>query len=175
MEQNTTIEESVKTAQSAEAEKNNGATDKLFAIGKFTSVEALYRAYERLQAEFTRRSQRLKALEEGIAEEKAKYTSEDASTGNSAIGENNLSGDGETARKPTGGQLESGGENENKSDGVFRSAPDKQDDYIDELVRRRSPASFCKGSAVYAPPFKPKTLAEAGELAREFIKVKGEF
>lgn len=38
--------------------------DKPF-IGKFASVDALYRAYERLEAEFTRRSQRLKALEAG--------------------------------------------------------------------------------------------------------------
>lgn len=33
-------------------------------LGKFKSVDALLKAYEELEAEFTRRSQRLKALEE---------------------------------------------------------------------------------------------------------------
>ncbi len=35
--------------------------------GKFKSVDALVSAYEELEAEFTRRSQRLKALEEAAA------------------------------------------------------------------------------------------------------------
>lgn len=43
--------------------------DKPF-IGKFKSVDALYRAYERLEAEFTRRSQRLKELEAGAQRNK---------------------------------------------------------------------------------------------------------
>ena len=38
----------------------SGAPD----LGKFKNVEALARAYRELEAEFTRRSQRLKALEE---------------------------------------------------------------------------------------------------------------
>ncbi len=36
-------------------------------LGKFGSVDALMRAYRELEAEFTRRSQKLKALEEGEA------------------------------------------------------------------------------------------------------------
>lgn len=35
-------------------------------LGKFKSVEALMRAYRALEAEFTRRSQKLKALEESV-------------------------------------------------------------------------------------------------------------
>ena len=44
----------------AQTEEGSSATEKL---GKFKSVDALLRAYNSLQAEFTRRSQRLKELE----------------------------------------------------------------------------------------------------------------
>lgn len=37
-------------------------------LGKFKSVDALLRAYGELEAEFTRRSQKLKALEEAASE-----------------------------------------------------------------------------------------------------------
>ena len=40
-------------AYTAEAEKKENATSDRSTIGKFTSVDALYRAYERLEAEFT--------------------------------------------------------------------------------------------------------------------------
>ena len=59
------------SAQAAEAEKENGAREGE-NIGTFKTVGDLYRAYERLQAEFTRRSQRLKTLEEGFAAAKAR-------------------------------------------------------------------------------------------------------
>ena len=49
-------------------------------LGKFKSVEALVRAYGELEAEFTRRSQRLKALEEAqhSAEEKRDVMDDEA-------------------------------------------------------------------------------------------------
>ena len=40
-------------------------------LGKFKSVDALLRAYSELEAEFTRRSQKLKALEEAAAQKSA--------------------------------------------------------------------------------------------------------
>ena len=49
------------TADTAEAEKDTAAAE----LGKFESVSALLAAYKSLEAEFTRRSQRLKELEEG--------------------------------------------------------------------------------------------------------------
>lgn len=47
------------SAQTAKAETKEGATE----LGKFKDVSALAEAYRALQAEFTRRSQRLRALE----------------------------------------------------------------------------------------------------------------
>ncbi|MBQ8309066.1 MAG: hypothetical protein IJX96_04455 [Clostridia bacterium] len=60
-EKENVYEEIPQTEQIAEAkEKEN---DGSAVLGKFKSVDALARAYESLQSEFTRRSQRLKELE----------------------------------------------------------------------------------------------------------------
>ncbi len=47
-----------------EENKNANPEREVLLAGKFKSVDALARAYGELEAEFTRRSQRLKALEE---------------------------------------------------------------------------------------------------------------
>ena len=54
-------------ADTAEAENNNAAAE----LGKFKDVAALKQAYEALEAEFTRRSQRLKELEAANKEQSA--------------------------------------------------------------------------------------------------------
>lgn len=59
MEEKENVYTETQTAQPAEAEGSLGATD----LGKFKDVDALMKAYNALQAEFTRRSQRLRALE----------------------------------------------------------------------------------------------------------------
>ena len=52
------------TGQEKEMSQQNAAPEKVSTdLGKFRSVDALVRAYEALQSEFTRRSQRLKELE----------------------------------------------------------------------------------------------------------------
>ena len=60
------------TAQPAEAEKNLGEEKAEISLGKFKDVNALLQAYNSLQAEFTKRCQRLKELE-GIAEKTNGY------------------------------------------------------------------------------------------------------
>lgn len=51
-------------AQAAEAGMNSGAKKEAVSYGKFKDADALYSAYNSLQAEFTRRCQRLKEFEE---------------------------------------------------------------------------------------------------------------
>lgn len=51
-------------AQAAEAGMNSGAKKDAVSYGKFKDADALYSAYNSLQAEFTRRCQRLKEFEE---------------------------------------------------------------------------------------------------------------
>lgn len=58
-EKENVYEETTQTEQVAQAKEDVGST----VLGKFKSVDALARAYESLQSEFTRRSQRLKELE----------------------------------------------------------------------------------------------------------------
>ena len=68
------LEDGTKTGQSTAVEGNarGGAKEKGSAVlGKFKDVSALERAYETLQAEFTRRSQRLKELERAAENFKA--------------------------------------------------------------------------------------------------------
>ncbi len=54
-----------------EEENKNGEPELL--AGKFKSVDALVHAYGELEAEFTRRSQRLKALEEQLHDTEASH------------------------------------------------------------------------------------------------------
>lgn len=51
-------------AQAAEEENDSGASGEEVSYGKFKNAESLLNAYNSLQAEFTRRCQRLKELEE---------------------------------------------------------------------------------------------------------------
>ena len=69
----------IENAQTAAAEEEKGVVNDKPFIGKFASVDALYKAYERLEAEFTRRSQRLKALEAGAQRNTDETTPQGAS------------------------------------------------------------------------------------------------
>ena len=55
--------EKIAEANSGEEQEKNAEKEVLTVLGKFKDVDALARAYGSLQAEFTRRSQRLKELE----------------------------------------------------------------------------------------------------------------
>ncbi len=63
MEREFDKEQTESTAQAAEAEEVIGAAAEEVSFGKFKDAKSLVNAYNSLQAEFTRRSQRLKALE----------------------------------------------------------------------------------------------------------------
>ena len=59
----TTLTEDVETESENGAGRKDAVKNTSAVLGKFKDVDALARAYEALQAEFTRRSQRLKELE----------------------------------------------------------------------------------------------------------------
>ncbi len=62
-------EENFKPEPESKGETSDmGMPEPAEGLGKFKSVEALMDAYGQLEAEFTRRSQRLKALEKQLAE-----------------------------------------------------------------------------------------------------------
>ena len=122
MERNRTDEQTEAEAHAAEAEKNGGAARAEVSFGKFKDAASLLEAYNNLEAEFTRRSQRLRELEGTVRADKAEAP---AGTG----GERPRAGESAPAAKLMGG-----------------------------------------GAPVAAPPRRPRTIAEAGELARGMLE-----
>ncbi|MBQ9729979.1 MAG: hypothetical protein IJV80_04110, partial [Clostridia bacterium] len=64
LKDNVCEEETTRTEQGSSVEEEKGSA----VLGKFKNVDALARAYEALQSEFTKRSQRLKELEKAQRE-----------------------------------------------------------------------------------------------------------
>ncbi|MDE6504918.1 MAG: hypothetical protein K2L42_03520 [Clostridia bacterium] len=122
----------------AEAETNGAAA----GLGKFQSVDALYSAYQALEAEFTRRSQRLKELEEG---NKAQ---------NDAPSRGELKGE-ELLRAAL-------------SDESVKEAVISE--YVKELSANRSVPLITGGVSPAAPRTPLKSVKEAGALAQRFLK-----
>ena len=134
-------ENSQVTADTAEAEKEEAAS----VLGKFKDVKTLMKAYSDLEAEFTRRSQRLKELEK---ENKA-------------------------APEPDGGKAPPSQKSEEER--IAEALSDKKvrdaviGDYLKGLAENKVPLAS-GGGAVTAPRNAPKTIKEAGSLARQFLK-----
>ena len=81
MEKENTAQDSKNAAQGADARRETGAAANL---GKFKSVDALLNAYNSLEAEFTRRSQALRELEERERAAKAAREEEQNGSGERA-------------------------------------------------------------------------------------------
>ena len=129
------------TADAAEAEEIKAATD----LGKFKDVQALLSAYESLEAEFTRRSQRLKELEEKIKAQDAPAQAENAPVPSSA---QNTGVDDPDARERIIGE------------------------YLREVSVGRTVPFVTGGVGVPAPRSKPATIREAGKLAEQFLNTE---
>lgn len=125
-------------AEPAEAEKTNekAAPD----TGKFKSVEALMSAYLALEAEFTRRSQRLKELEENKA-----------------------------ATAPSPERL-----SEEQLTAAALGNPAVKDRVVGEYLKGvssgKSVPVIMGGISCAAPQSAPKSVKEAGALAKSFLK-----
>ena len=65
-------------AQTATAEMNNGASETKVSLGKFKDAKALLEAYNSLEAEFTKRCQRIKELEARESDDKTKVPPENS-------------------------------------------------------------------------------------------------
>lgn len=128
------------TAEPAEAEKDIAAA----VPEKFKDVKTLVKAYTDLEAEFTRRSQRLKELEEG---NKAQ-----------------ASPDGEkSAPSPTDEKFVEAA----LCDARVRDAVIKE--YLSDVSKNKSVPLLCGGGIAAAPRTSPQSVKEAGRLAREFL------
>lgn len=139
------------TADTAEADKKDAATE----LGKFKDVAALKQAYEALEAEFTRRSQRLKELEAANKEQ-------GASTEKSA---------NEASPSPEANALPKAAEGVNAplSDEVKNAVIEE---YLSGVCANRGVPIITGGSMVCAQRRVPKNLKEAGMLAKNFFDNK---
>ena len=121
-------------------------------LGKFQNVDALMRAYQELEAEFTRRSQRLKALE--------------AAALSAADGKTDKNADGTAAEDA---------QTENADDALLRAVRGNEGvrtRIVGEYLASLSgvPLLAGSGAGVTAPAERATTLRQAGALALGYLK-----
>lgn len=145
MENNTNVNEQMKVeAQPVQTEEEiKGEESTVVSLGKFKDVNALLNAYNSLQAEFTKRCQRLKELEGEVAIEKTEVST--------------------TAK---GGIT---------ADGIDITESEKNrilKEYLKTVAESRQKALILDGSGVgvKAPVSRPKTITEAGILAKQILQ-----
>lgn len=130
------------TADAAEAENGDMAAA---GLGKFKDVQTLMKAYSDLEAEFTRRSQRLKELENG----------------------------NKTEALPDGEKLAPSQSEDELLESALASGKVRDaviGEYLKSVSQNKGVTLQAGGGGVAAPRVAPKTVKEAGRLAKEFLK-----
>ena len=137
-------EQALKEPSAAAAEKVSNGADVSTSVPKFKSERELAEAYTRLEKEFTRRSQKLKALEKELAQAKAARA------------------DIEQTIPETRG-MDSISEREREE--IINS-------YILELKKSTTPNTISGGGGAFsvAPSIRPKSLYDAGKMTEELFK-----
>lgn len=151
--------------------RENGRSAQNF--GKFDSVDALLSAYNSLEAEFTRRSQRLRELEgKGTIANTIKEQESGSSSQCDAKS-------GENAAKQAQGTTKAGaGEAEKSAEAAVQTQQ-----LLAEEVRKAVDAYFAENNPPYimaeggsfsaAPSQRIRSLEEAGDLAKELFRKNG--
>lgn len=146
-EENMQSNEVQAAGHTAEAEEKEGR----MPLGKFKSVDALMHAYEELQSEFTRRSQRLKQLEEGNKPSPAEPTHDRQTEG------------ADSAAAPRDGES------------LYRAVKENDEvrsrivsEYLQSV--QGVPLMTGGGAGVTAPAVRAKSIAEAGKLALGYFQ-----
>ena len=130
------------TADADEIKQTKAATEP----DKFKDYKTLLKAYTSLEAEFTRRSQRLKELENA---NKECALPDGVEAAPSPVDEKQL--------------LDAALSSERVKDAIIR-------DYLETVYKSKTVPLLMQGSGVSAPRVTPKSVAEAGRLAQEFLK-----
>lgn len=160
---NATENETQVTADTAQAEGSTAAA----GLGKFKSVDALMSAYLSLEAEFTRRSQRLKELEEGS---KAQTLPQNAENVQSADGAEAVNAENAVSVTPSRSAEDDRGRllEAALADSGVREAVIGE--YLKTVALNRSIPLIVGGVSSPAPKTLPRTVREAGALAERFLK-----
>lgn len=155
---NATENENQVTADTAQAEGNTAAA----GLGKFKSVDALMSAYLSLEAEFTRRSQRLKELEEG-SKARSLPQSADGVTDTQNVQSAENEAPSQSAENSKAELLQAA-----LADSGVREAVIGE--YLKTVASNKSIPLIVGGVSSPAPKAMPKTVREAGALAERFLK-----
>lgn len=133
-------EQTEAASQIAEANRVGGEEPSV-SLGKFKDVNALLSAYNSLQAEFTKRCQRIKELEASAAVDKVSPT--------------------EQSIKPENQTLSI---TEEEKENFIKG-------YLKEIMGAKSKAIVMDGlgTGITTPVNKPRTVEEAGKLAKELL------
>ena len=135
-------EQTEQTAQSAEAAKVNGEMESEVSLGKFKDVNAILSAYNSLKSEFTKRCQRVKELEGEL----------------SAIGK-------------TDAPNKAVDEKSASEDTTFNDKDKILKEYLLDVIGKKPKAVVIdSGVGVKTPATRPKTIVEAGQLAKQFLE-----
>lgn len=131
-------------SQPAEAEQVKGEKESEVSLGKFKDVNALLSAYGSLQSEFTKRCQRVKELESALASV-------------------------DKEQSPTEEQPKS--EQPKKAELTEEEKKNVLVEYLKGVLGRKQKAVLLDGSGVgvKTPVSKPKTIEQAGALAKEIL------
>lgn len=136
------------TAAAAEAESE--APTNAALPEKFRSVDALVKAYEALEAEFTRRSQRLRALEQA---NKASRAQGEPSPVPTACAQEQMPFCEAVMNVPSG---------QKEAEKPFPASKEEREAFV--------PLMTHAGAGVMAPAVRPNSFEEAGRLALGYLK-----
>ena len=144
------------------------------SLGKFKDTESLLNAYNSLQAEFTRRCQRVKELERELSVAKTNQSVLKPTPKTSV--ENTRSSSGVSA-EPVDKDIEVKGEPNASASEVDLTDDVKRKiirEYLNGVKSSKPDISLISGNgtAIVSPPSKPKNIIEAGELALQILKNK---
>lgn len=151
-------------AQNAEIAADGGES---VSLGKFKDVNALLAAYNSLQAEFTKRCQRIKELEARVAVDKDTPTDKTAEISRAEQTERTAKTENSDGAEKADAENRISGITEEEKENFIKG-------YLKEIMGAKSKAIVMDGlgASVKTPVNRPRTVEEAGRLAKELLAKK---
>ena len=160
--ENVSNEQTSVSAQVTEVEKKDlGERQTQVSLGKFKDVNALLNAYNSLEAEFTKRCQRLKELEGSHQVEQTKVSNEVGGLEevtnpvDATLNEEKITEEKDASKKA---------QEEKSKEEILK-------EYLKGVMNSKQQAVIMdsEGVIVTSPIAKPKTVLEAGNLAKQIL------
>ena len=169
------FEQTEQQTQPVTTEKDLGVSKSEVSLGKFKDAQALLSAYNSLQAEFTKRCQRIKELEGVMAKfDKAENVSTLADANNKTVAENVSTDTAENVEQSTAPDKAIIGEILSSNDKGITDKLKEQvlKDYLKSVIEGKPQAIIMDGLGTVLKTIskRPTTFQEAGDFAVELLK-----